>query len=68
LINRSVDNVDVVDDQTLLIGFDNLTHLRLPLGDDPFSGEKAILTAEGHVVYVWSSAGRPPATDPEPHS
>ncbi len=54
LIGRTVEDVDVTSDETIVFGFDNLVHLSVSLSADHFHGEKAIFAAPGNILHVWS--------------
>jgi hypothetical protein len=53
LITQVVDDVKVLDDETILITFRGKSQLRIPLRSYKGSGERAIFTAPKHVLFTW---------------
>ena len=53
LIEQIVEGVAILDNETIIILFSNQVKLIIPLKEYSFPGERAILTAPDHVLYVW---------------
>lgn len=53
LVEHTISSVDVASDETIVIGLDNQTQLRIPLKSYTGTGERAIFTAPKHRLFVW---------------
>jgi hypothetical protein len=53
LITQVVDDVEVLDDETILINFRGKGQLRIRLRSYKSPGERAIFTAPKHVLFTW---------------
>ena len=53
LITQVVSTVEVTEDETFIITFENESRLRIPLRERKDPGERAIFTAPKHRLRVW---------------
>jgi hypothetical protein len=53
LITQVVGTVEVGEDETILIAFENHSFMRIPLRDRKAPGEREIFTAPKHKLRVW---------------
>ncbi len=53
LIEHTISGADVTSDETIVVGFDNRTQLRIPLKNYTGTGERAIFTAPKHRLFTW---------------
>jgi len=53
LISEVVATVEITDDETIFIKFENKSCLRIPLRERKVPGEKAIFTTPKHHLYTW---------------
>jgi hypothetical protein len=53
LITQVVETVEITEDETIFIAFENKSRIRIPLRDRKGLGERAIFTAPNHRLRVW---------------
>ncbi len=53
LITEVVKTVELTEDETIFITFENRSFMRIPLRDRKVRGERAIFTAPKHHLYAW---------------
>jgi hypothetical protein len=53
LITQVVRTVEITEDETIFITFENQNRMRIPLRDRKVPGERAIFTAPKHHLYAW---------------
>ncbi len=53
LISQIVETVEITEDETIFIAFENKSRIRIPLRDRKDPGERAIFRAPQHRLRVW---------------
>ena len=53
MVAMVITDVSITFDETIIIGFGNDLRLRIPLRECKTPGERAIVTAPKHHLYVW---------------
>jgi len=53
LITQAVRAVEITEEETIFITFENKSRMRIPLRDRRTPGERAIFTAPMHHLYTW---------------
>jgi hypothetical protein len=53
LITDVVSKVEIMEEETFVITFENQCRIRIPLRECKTPGERAIFTAPGHQLHVW---------------